>query len=220
VRRAVSAVLILLFSPLALCAEQGFFVAEVWVELDPLVADSTERPLSTEAATERLLAEAQDVVSGMVYGYRFVYTPSDPSREVTEEFTLEPYARIVRGDPALQILQTWVDGDRLYARVSYEVSAEQRGWYNAWQSSANARSSGIGVSSLFLGPERKMDAIADGVRSAVREHVRAIEFTRPQRITGAALLAVYPEFAIVRGNYQAEVDILLQIDRIERYRTY
>jgi len=201
-------------------AADEYVVAEVWAEFDPIVADGSDRPLPRAVALERLLDEVQFVVSGLVYGYRFVYVPGDPAREIAESFQLDPYGSIPRGDPGLTVLQTWVDGDRLVARVGYEVSPEQSGWYQGWHSSANVRSSGVGVSSLFLGPTRKTEAISDGIRSAVREHVRAEEFTRPQQIVGAVLLASYPQFGIVRGNYQTTVDVLLQIDQIDRFQTF
>ena len=212
--------LLVLGPALSVQARDAFVVAEVWVELDPIVADGSERPLAREVAMERLLSEVQYVVSGMVYGYRFTYVPSNPNRKVAEVFDLEPYAQIRRGDPRLTVLQTWVEESRLVARVSYELAAEQEGWFQAWHSSANVRSSGTGTASLFRGPERKSEAVADGIRSAVREHVRAMEFTRPKQIVGAALLASSPRTSIRRGNYQADVDVLLQIDRIDRYRTY
>ena len=222
VRRAT---FVLFISLLAVVTSVGFaadeyVVAEVWAELDPIVADGSARPLPREVALDRLLDEVQYVVSGLVYGYRFVYVPGDPSREIAESFELEPHASIPRGDPRLTVLQTWIDDDRLVARVGYEVSVVQRGWYEGWHSSANARSTGIGVSSLFLGPTHKTGAVSDGIRAAVREHVRALEFTRPQQVTGAVLLAAYPKFGIVRGNYQATVDILLQIDRIDKFETF
>ena len=222
VRRAT---VVLFISLLATVTSAGFaadefVVAEVWAELDPIVADGSSRPLPREVALERLLDEVQYVVSGLVYGYRFVYVPGDPSREIAESFELEPYGSIPRGDPRLIVLQTWIEDSLLVARVGYEVSSEQSGWYQGWHSSANVRSAGIGVSSLFLGPTHKTDAVSDGIRSAVREHVRASEFTRPQQIIGAVLLASYPEFGIVRGNYQATVDVLLQIDRIDKFETF
>ena len=173
VRRAT---VVLFIALLAVVTSVGFaadeyVVAEVWAELDPIVADGSPRPLPREVALDRLLDEVQYVVSGLVYGYRFVYVPGDPSREIAESFELEPYASIPRGDPGLTVLQTWIDEDRLVARVGYEVSAEQSGWYQGWHSSANARSTGIGVSSLFLGPTRKTGVVSDGIRAAVREHV-------------------------------------------------
>lgn len=213
--------ILLLVAPTAAgFAADDFVVAEVWAELDPMVADGSARPLPRDVALDRLLDEVQYVISGLVYGYRFVYEPGDPSREIAESFELEPYASIPRGDPALTVFQTWIDGDRLFARVGYEVSAEQRGWYQGWHGSATVRSTGSGVSSLFLGPTNKTDAVSDGIRSAVREHARDLEFNRPRQITGAVLLASYPEFGIVRGNYRATVDVLLQIDQIDRFETF
>lgn len=216
----LSTIVFLVFVTTGGFAVDDYVVAEVWSELDPIVADGGVRPLPREVALERLLDEVQHVISGLVYGYRFVYVPGDPSREISESFELEPYAQIARGDPRLTVLQTWIDGDKLVARVGYEVAPEQEGWYEGWHSSANSRSRGTGVSSLFLGPTNKIGAVTDGIRAAVREHVRSAEFTRPQQIVGAVLLASYPAFGIVRGNYQATVDILLQIDRIDRFQTF
>jgi hypothetical protein len=220
VHRFCLVVSVLLASVASGVAADEFFIVETWAELDPIVADGTERPLPREVALEQLLSDVQYTVSGMVYGYRFDYVPGDPSREIEESFELTPFAAIPRGDSRLTVLQTWIDHDRLVARVGYGLSAEQEGWYQGWHSSANARSSGSGVSSLFLGPSNRIDAISDGIRDAVRNHVRAVEFTRPQRITGAALLAEYPLFGIERGDYRARVDVLLQVDEIIRFQTF
>lgn len=201
-------------------AADAFVEVEAWSEFDPIVADGSERPIPREVVLERLLNEIQFTVSGMVYGYRFEYVPGDSSRGVAESFTLEPFASIVRGDRALTVYQTWVDGDRLVARVGYEVHPEQMAWFEGWHSGATARSTGTGTSSLFLGPSKKTDAVSDAVRDAVRQHVREQVFNRPLRITGAALLADDPLFSVYHGNYQATVDVLLQIDDIEAYTTY
>ena len=117
-------------------------VIELWSELDPLVADGTERPIPREVAIERLLDEAVFVLSGMVYGFRFDYAPSDPTRRVAEQFELEPYAEIVRGDPRLEVFQTWVEDSRLYARIFYTLDEQQRGWYRGWTSAAMPRRAG------------------------------------------------------------------------------
>lgn len=171
-------------------------------------------------AMERLMQDIRQTVSGLVYGYDFEYVPGDPARGISERFTIEPHAEIVRGDQALTVLQTWIDDDRLVARVGYELSDSQYRWYTGWNAAANARSTGVGRSSLFLGPESKFQAVTDGVRDAVRELVRSQEFTRPQLVTGAALLAASPAVTIRQGNYQARVDVFLQIDEIERFRAF
>ncbi|TFH04864.1 MAG: hypothetical protein E4H09_02965 [Spirochaetales bacterium] len=197
-----------------------FIVIELWTELDPMIADGGVRPVPREVAVERLVEEARVSLSGMVYGYRFVYVPGDPSRQVSEEFDLTPYGTLARGDPGFDVLQTWVDDDRLYARVSYTLTREQQLWYSGWHSSAHPRSGGVGRVPFIGGPGVKGAALADGVRMAIREHVRQLEFNRPQRSEGAALLAEGPDYGVRRGQYGALVVAFLQIDSLNPYQVY
>ena len=193
---------------------------EVWSELDPLVADGGARPVPREVAIERLLDEASYVLSGMIYGFVFRYVPADPGRRVAEEFELDPYATVVRGDPRLEVFQTWVEDDRLYARVFYSVDEAQSGWYRGWRSAANSSSAGVGVAPFVLGPTVKPQAITDAIRMAIRNHARELEFNRPQEIAGAVLLSSAPTVGIRDGNYEASVTVLLQIDSITRYHVF
>jgi hypothetical protein len=200
--------------------DNPLLVIELWTELDPLVADGGERPVPREVAVRRLLDEAIFVLSGMIYGFRFAYVPADPARRVPERLDLEPYAAIVWGDHRLEILQTWVDRDRLYARVYYTVDEAQTGWYRAWRSAANASSSGIGTAPFIAGPTVKPDATRDAIRVAIRNHARALEPNRPQRVTGAVMIAEPPIVGIREGNYESRLTVLLQIDSIRRYEHY
>lgn len=195
-------------------------VIEVWTELDPLVADGGERPVPREVAVERMLEEAVFILSGMVYGFRFTYVPSDPSRRIAGQFELEPHATIVRGDPRLDVLQTWVAGDWLYARISYTVDEQQKGWYRGWKSAASASASGVGTVDFIGGPAVKVDAARDAIRAAIRSHARSLEFNRPRRIDGAVLIAEGPVSGVRSGNYETRLSVLLQIDEITRYGHY
>lgn len=221
-RRTAAAVLLLA----AACAasaqapDDAVLAVELWSELDPIVADGGERPVPREVAIERLLDEATFVLSGMIYGFEFTYVPAAPSRGVEEIFELDPYATIVRGDPRLRVFQTWVEADRLYARITYEVDPEQAGWYRGWTSAANPRSRGVGRSPFIRGPRAKPGATRDAIRGAVRNHARTLELNRPKRITGAVLIAEAPRVVVREGSYEATVTALLQIDSIERYELY
>ncbi len=195
-------------------------VVEHWSERDPLVADGTERPLSREIIVERLLDEAQAILSGMIYGYRFEYTPSHPDRGVAEQFSVQPYATIERGDPALEVFQTWTEKGRLYARIFYTLGSQQLAWQSGWLSGANRVSSGVGTSPFIAGPTTKIDAFEDALRVAVRNYLRTQTFNRPRRATGAILVKESPTFRVVAGNYEAHVEILLQIDRLESYEVF
>ncbi|MFP4115113.1 MAG: hypothetical protein ACOC2Y_08570 [Spirochaetota bacterium] len=200
--------------------DDPIIVIEVWSELDPLVADGGERPVPREVAVERLLDEATFILSGMIYGFRFSYVPADRTRQVQEEFDLTPYATIVRGDPRLEVFQTWVDRDRLYARIFYTVDEQQSHWYLGWRSAANTVSTGVGVAPFIRGPSIKTDALRDAIRMAVRNHARTIELNRPHRIAGAVIISDSPRMGVRDGNYEASVSVRMQIDEIVRYEHY
>ncbi|MFW6288276.1 MAG: hypothetical protein ACOC2Q_00680 [Spirochaetota bacterium] len=218
-----AAIIVLPGSPASVAAQVPdvpILVIELWSELDPIVADGGERPIPREVAIERLLDEAVFVLSGMIYGFRFVYAPSDPTRRVAEQFELDPYAEIVRGDPRLEVLQTWVEESRLYARIFYTLDEQQAGWYRGWTSAANASASGTGKSPFIAGPGAKPGATRDAIRMAIRNHARGLEFNRPRRISGAVLVADAPRSVVRDGNYETRIAVLLQIDSITRYENY
>ena len=218
-----AAVIVILGSPVPVVAQVPdvpILVIELWSELDPLVADGTERPVPREVAIERLLDEAVFILSGMIYGFRFDYAPSDPTRRVAEQFELEPYAEIVRGDPRLEVFQTWVEDSRLYARIFYTLDEQQRSWYLGWTSAANPSASGTGTAPFIAGPVAKPLAARDAIRVAIRNHARGIEFNRPRRVSGAVLVAGSPRTVVRDGNYETRIAVLLQIDSITRYENY
>ena len=200
--------------------DDPILVVELWSELDPIVADGGERPVPREVAIGRLLDEAIFVFSGMVYGFEFSYAPAAPDRGIEEEFELEPYATIVRGDPRLEVFQTWVEADRLYARITYEVDPQQEDWYRGWKSAANPRSRGVGSAQFIRGPAVKPDATRDAIRMAIRNHARTLELNRPRLITGAVVITDAPRVVVREGSYEATVRVVLQIDSIERYELY
>jgi hypothetical protein len=223
VRRAPLLTAVLLLSLLSARAwgqvnDRPFVELEVWTELDPFAADA--RPVERSVAVGRLLDEAAFVLSGMVYGYSFSYTPGDPARQVAESFELIPRALITRGDPALRVTQTWVDDDLLYARMYYELHPEQVGWFNGWRRASVTTATGTGTAPFILGPLQKTDAYDDAIRAAVRAHARTVVFSRPRLITGAATIADPPMVSIVEGSYTARVTINLVLDEIVPYDTY
>ena len=212
--------LVFVASPAAQPVEDPILVIEVWTELDPLVATGEERPVPREVAVERLLDDAQRILSGMIYGYSFTYTPVDSARGVAERFELDPVATIPRGDPGLSVFQTWVNRDRLYARIFYTMSAAQMQWRRSWESSSNRRSAAVGLSPFILGPTEKHHAVTDGIRLAVREYVRQRNFNRPQLVAGAVVLVASPALGVRAGNYEANVAIYMQIDVIRAYQHF
>ena len=97
----------------------------VWCELEPMVFQEDEHPVSADTAAKRILEEARAFFSAMIYGYRFSYTPYDKRRGVADSFELTPLAEIRWGDPRLRILEVEKRGNRMYGRVSYHMADYQ-----------------------------------------------------------------------------------------------
>ena len=99
---------VLLASALPLCAQDDtrLFVRP-WVELEPVVRiDAGEYPIPPAVAERKVLEEARVLLSGMVYGWSFDYTPANHARAVSESFSLTPVAQIPWGSPRLRVIET------------------------------------------------------------------------------------------------------------------
>ncbi|TVR00392.1 MAG: hypothetical protein EA403_11695 [Spirochaetaceae bacterium] len=195
-------------------------VAEFWAELQPTVRPDADFAARREAVVRQMLAEAQWTFSGMIYGYRFSYTPFDRRRGVEEQFTLEPIASIPWGDPELTVLATRQEGGRHLAQIQYVMVDHQARRHAAWQSRSVSRSAGTGQVSLWPGVEQKQLAVEDAVRMAVRERLRVMSPNKPAAAHGRVVLAAPPRIWILSGAYHASVHVRMDVDEIRHYELF
>jgi len=194
---------------------------ELWCDLDPIVQEgSAAGSLSREEALRRLLEEARTVLSGMIYGYSFVYTPSDESRKVAETFRLTARAEIPWGDERLSVAGTRLDSSRLYALFRYKLDPEQEAWRTAWQSGAASKASGTGTGNVFLGYHERTAALYDAVKEAIRGYLRPGVPNKPREVRGELLLWEVPGTTMSSGEYRTRVVIRLRIAALTPYRVY
>jgi hypothetical protein len=214
--------LVLLLLPLlarAAPADDRLFTRP-WVELEPLVRIEAEYPIPVETARLRLLEEARVLVSGMVYGWTFVYTPSDRERRVEEVFALTPVAQVSWGSPRLSARESELVDTRLYARISYTMTPEEQARRESWASSAEALSTGRGTGDLFLGPAGKTAALAAAIREAVRNHLNSRVLNKPREIRGEVVLWDDPQTIVRPGSYITTAHVKLRVSEIVPYRIF
>ena len=209
--------LLLVFAVLPIHAAENRLVAELWAERQPLIRPEGDYPLRREAALQQILHEAQWTFSGMVYGYRFHYRPSDRARQVPEQFDLTLHAEIPWGDPALSVLAVRHADSRYFAQLQYRMSDFQAAWSNGWQSRAIPRSAGAGEATLWSGPQQKRNAVEDAIRIAVREHLRSVSPNKPHSARGRLILTAPPRVWIDSGSYQASVQIKVRVEELRQY---
>jgi hypothetical protein len=216
--------LIALLLPLpAAFAQEDYLAARLWCELEPLIqSDDQEYPLPKEEAQRRLLEEARQVFSAMIYGFEFAYTPGDRTRGVADELILAPIAEIPWGDPHLRITDAWIEEARLFAKVEYDLRGFQEDRRRAWGSTAVPTATGIGEWNMFLAaaPVGKARSLEAAFREALRNHLRPIHFNKPREVTGELLLWDPPAVIIEAGTYQTRVDVKLRLREIRDYSLF
>ncbi len=220
-RRSLPIALLILL-PL-LCPAQGNPISlRLWCELEPMMQENEDYPLSTEAAQHRALEEARGILSGMIYGYRFRYTPGDALRRIEEEFTLVPVAEILWADPNMRIADAYIEGSLLHLKVTYQLEDFQVARRRAWSSNSVEASSGVGSYSVFTAPspEAKRWALQDALKNAVREALRPVHFNKPREVSGEILIWNEPHTVIQSGTYTTRADVKLRVKEIRPYSLF
>lgn len=205
--------------PEGLYAQQVLDI-EIAADLRPMYHESDEYPLSRETAVRDLLEQARYTVSGMIYGFRFRYVPSDTARAVAEEFELDAVAEIPWGDPALFVRETRESGDLLFATVRYELKEFQERRVTAWLSSRFRVSGGAGSAPIIGGNDARRVAVEQALRNAVRESARSITRDKPSEVRGRLVLAEPPRVYLQSGQYHATVRTRIEIQEITPYRSF
>lgn len=191
-----------------------------WVELEPLVRIESEYPIPLEKAGQWLLEEARTLLSGMVYGWTFSWTPSDASRTVEDRFDLAPVAEIPWGSERLTVRQTQVEEARLFAQVSYTMNPPERLRRESWAGAAVDAATGSGEASTLKGRGAKFEALANAIKDAVRNHLRTRIFNKPRLIRGEVVLWEDPQVWVGSGAYHAVARIRLRVVEIVPYRIF
>lgn len=211
--------------------QQTILNEEFWYDLQPEIEGwetvQGKEPfpdlhtLSKDEMFNRILEEARYVFSGMVYGFTFSYTPYDKSRGVEEEFLLEPYQWIQRGDPNLQVFGVRTEGSRVFVRIRYSLRDFQESWYQGLRSNVVPFSAGEGEAPFYLGPEGRVRAIQEGIKNAVREYARGIVYNKPRNLQGLIVLDAAPRIRVQSGAYRARIGrAFVRLEEITTYQLY
>lgn len=191
----------------------GEITLEIWSIEDTIIHG--DRP-----AEERLLREAQYTLSGMIYGWNFVYTPEYADRGVKRYFEIEPVAGIEWGDPRLSLRATQGGENTLYGQIDFRLSSTDLARLDAWDDLSVARSVGIGGAPLQQGLTGKLTAIEEAIHQSVRDYLRSVTFNRPREVVGSVILERPPRVRTVSGTYEAQVRTRIFIDEIVEYHVF
>ncbi len=191
-----------------------------WVELEPIVRIEPEYPIPLAKAGQWVLEEARILLSGMVYGWTFSWTPGDVARKVDDRFDLVPVAEIPWGSDRLSVRQTQVEEARLFAQVFYVMNAAEQLRRESWAGAVVDAATGKGEAPTVRGRQAKFEALANAIKDAVRNQLRTRIFNKPREIRGEVVLWDDPQVWVGSGAYHAVARIRLRVVEIIPYRIF
>lgn len=225
-RAAISALLFFLLALAPIRAQEAVLRAEFWAESEPLTAlpsvveDAAPKSITPEQTAEALLSEARRVFSGMVWGFQFVYVPSDKARGVAEVFELSPLGQIPWGDPRLTVSDLRTTGTQLRAYLEYRPDGFGAGRMESWQDVSYESAQGRGSAPLAGGSASRFEAMDEAAKEALRNLLRPIVKNKPREIRGIFAYAAAPRLVIAGGSFIASLRIRVRVTEIRPYTVY
>lgn len=218
----------------------GFYCANCFAQLPsftekiriPLWAEIDAYPGLEEAAkledyeypVQEIKKIAPFIISGMVYGWKFVYVPYDKARGIEEYFEvteINAEAFTSNYNPNKIIYSSpWVDDTLLHCWCEYYRTNAEVQNYKAWSSITHPVIRARGYGSIKDGFGGIRAAAEDSLKAAVREYYRGITKNKPRQISGSVLIKNEPILGIDAGRYAINLDFFLECDTIKGYGIY
>jgi hypothetical protein len=195
--------------------------APVWVYLEPVPGTRPEADTPAgQAPIQQLQSLSRFLLSGMIFGWSFRYTPSDKARNVEESFELTPLGEIAPSDRRFTLTGLSVAYPRLACWCQFSVDGETSRRLASWDSAVYRASGGSGRG------ERKdeitgiHDAYAQALREAIRALARKSEKNKPREILGEIVLRNEPRLRADEGWFIADVRVGVRLIEVVPYGAY
>lgn len=195
----------------------------LWAELDAypgLELSAEEDSGQFDFPVSQMRRIAPFIISGMVYGWNFVYVPYDKARGVEEylEVTEIVSSDVIKG--GIKYTSPWISDNNLNCWVEYVRTDSQVQTYNLWKSIQNPVIGGIGYASVEKGFEGIEEAAREALKDAIRNYYRKVIKNKPKEINGSVLIRDFPTLGITSGRYVINLDFFLECGRIVEYSVY
>lgn len=191
----------------------------LWAEMEsmPDIDEYTEDENIFDYAVGHIKKVCPFFIEGMVYGWDFIYTPSDNARNVEEYFEFNPRMDYAYFDDKINYVYPLIEDNKLNCWCEYKRSADEVQNYYWWTSINNPRIHGNGYGALTKGFEGVKLATIEAAKNAIRDHYRGILKNKPKEISGSLFIKNVPLIGLDAGRYFVKLDFLLEYGRIVDY---
>lgn len=181
------------------------------------------------AAAAALLAEARWTFAGIIWGFDYLYTPSDRARAISEVLEIKPRSPEAAAAMSPRAVAARLEGTVLVATVEYTPDTEQSRELASWKSlsaveqglgSSAFGSARAGTEAAAAAVDARREAISAAVREALRAQLREYTHNKPREVRGSFAFAAPPRLFVRDGRWIASVRIYARVDAIESYGAY
>ncbi len=195
----------------------------VWSELDayPELAEAQNTKTDVfDYSKERIKNLAPFLINGMVYGWNFVYTPSDKLRAIDEYFEISPINQIDTKENPITYKNPWIQDNLIHIWAEYARTENQIHSFKYWETTTTHKTQGTGTASVKLGFEGITEATKNAIREGIRNFYRPIIKNKPKEISGRIIISKEPKIGITQGQYSVKLDFFLETDRIIKHAIF
>ncbi|HZK20463.1 MAG TPA: hypothetical protein VFC68_07050 [Treponemataceae bacterium] len=172
------------------------------------------------------IAAIQDVLpfilEGKLYGWNFIYTPSDKTRIIAEYFEFTPVQKVSIEDPLISYDSPMISdsSSKFSCWVTYTYTDHQKQLQRYRQSVNLPKIKGVGVASIQKETAGIKEAFSNAAKNAIRSYYSTIIKNKPREITGTVYLTGEPRYYINSGKYVTALDLFLEKGTITEYRFF
>lgn len=195
----------------------------MWAPVDPEPGSEAAKQVSDfpySYAISELKKVSPFIFSGMIYGWKFSYTPYDKTRQVKEYFEFSVVQELQKNDSRLSYKDPWFEDNKVNVYIEYDRDDSMMLRKKHWDSVIYPKISGIGQAPISLGSDGIEEACKESVKIAVRTYAQKKEKNKPKEVSGVVLLIKKPRFYIDSGRYTADLDFYLKLDKIVEYKQF
>src|SRR5574344_2102359 len=195
----------------------------LWAELDayPGLAEAQNTSAGVfDYPVSRIRQLAPFLISGMVHGWEFSYTPSDRMRNVEEYFEFSDIQPLGEEENNISYSDPWVEDGKVNCWTEFTRTRQMIRDYSLWSSITNPKIAGIGYGKIEDGFDGIREAVQEAVKNAIRSYYRTRIRNKPKEIRGKVLVRSEPLIGIDQGRYKVQLDFFMESGRILPYTQY
>lgn len=192
----------------------------VWVFLETVPGATGENARASLPPRKAITELSAFLLSGLVFGWEFSYTPYDKTRQVDEYFEIKPKYKIDIKEGALNITDLVPEYPYLYCYAEYTSDELLTKRQFAWQSISYKTVQGTGTGERSDEISGVYTAYINATKDAICRYARSLTKNKPREVRGQLLIRDNPRLFMKRGLFYANLEMYIYIEEIVPYMVF